>query len=347
MSTPSRYARQEIFAPIGAEGQRRIAASSAAVVGCGALGSNIANGLARSGVGRLRIVDRDFVELSNLQRQALFDEDHVRRRLPKAIAAVERLARINSAVQLEAEVGEVSPANIESLLDGCDIVLDGTDNIDARLLLNDACLKARVPYIFGGAVGATGMTMAIIADQTPCFRCLLGTLPEPGTAPTAATAGILNATTAVVAALQCTQALRILTGTFEPRGEVLCIDVWDGELCAMTVPRAPDCPACVERRFEFLTSRPAARPAPVPGTNSVRLPSRGPVSLDRLVAAWRAAGAVAANPWLASLAVGEHEIIVFADGRGLVRGTEDVGLAVDLFERHVGTASEGRGPDGP
>jgi adenylyltransferase/sulfurtransferase len=248
----SRYIRQETFEPIGPDGQCHIAASAAVVVGCGALGTNIANNLARSGVGRLRIIDPDIVQLDNLQRQVLFDEGHVRRRLPKAIAAVERLGEINSAIRLEAEVAEVTPHNVESLLAGFDVVLDGTDNVETRLLLNDACLKARVPYVFGGAVGDTGMTMAVVADRTPCFRCLLGTLPEAGTAPTAATAGILNSTTAVVGALQCALALRLLTGTFQPTDQLLCIDVWDREFTPMTVPRVPDCPACGQRRFEFL-----------------------------------------------------------------------------------------------
>ena len=335
MGATSRYVRQEIFEPIGAAGQRRIAAGAAVVVGCGALGSQIANNLARAGVGRLRIVDRDFVELDNLQRQTLFDEGHVGRRLPKAVAAVERLGQTNSSIELEAQVAEVSGANVAALLAGADVVLDGTDNVEARLLLNDACLKARVPYVFGGAVGATGMTMTIVADQTPCFRCLLGTLPEPGTAPTAATAGILNATTAVVGALQSTAALRLLTGTFEPRDEVLCVDVWEGELVPMTVPRRPDCPACARRHFEFLAARPTARAAPVVGTQSVRLPSRGPVALGRLAARWREVGQVVATAWLASLAVGEHEILVFADGRAVVKGTEDVRVAEELVARYV------------
>jgi len=330
-----RYIRQEIFEPIGPEGQRRISGGSAVVVGCGALGTNMASNLARSGVGRIRIVDRDFVELDNLQRQVLFDEGHARRRIPKAVAAVERLGEINSSIALEAEVVEISPANVESLIEGFDVVLDGTDNVEARLLLNDACLKGHVPYIFGGAVGATGMAMAIVADQTACFRCLVAELPEPGTAPTAATAGILHSTTAVVASLQCAMALRLLTGAFEPSDELLCVDVWEPDLTRMSVPRRPHCPACVERRFEFLAARPVAHAVPVPGTNSVRLPGTRRVSLRALAEGLRAVGEVVANEWLASLTVGDHEIIVFADGRGHVKGTEDVAAAQALFERYV------------
>jgi len=331
----SRYIRQETFEPIGPDGQRRIERASAVVVGCGALGSNIASNLARSGVGRLRIVDRDFVELDNLQRQVLFDEDDVRRRRPKAVAAVERLGQVNSAICLEAQVVEVSSANIESLIEGFDVVLDGTDNVEARCLLNDACLKARVPYVFGGVVGATGMTMAVVADETPCFRCLMAELPEAGTAPTAATAGILHSTAAVVAALQCTQALRLLTGTFEPSDELLCLDVWEPELTRMTIPRRPGCPACGRREFEFLAREPAAQAAPVAGTNSVRLPAAGQVALAKLAARWRNLGEVVANDWLVSLTVGAHEIVVHSDGRALVKGTEDVGEAEALLERYI------------
>jgi len=331
-----RYIRQEIFEPIGPEGQRRIASASVVVIGCGALGTNIANNLARSGVGRIRIVDRDVVELDNLQRQVLFDEEDVRRRIPKAAAAVEHLRAANSSIALEAEVAEVSSANIESLIAGFDLVLDGTDNVDARLLLNDACLKRRVPYVFGGAVGSHGMTMVVVADRTPCFRCLIAERLEPGTAPTAATAGILHSTTALVAALQCTSALRLLAGDWTPTDVLVCVDVWEHELTRMHVPRQPECPACVRREFEFLAARPERRTVPVAGTSSVRLWAKGPVSLARLAEAWRGQGEVAANPWLVSLKAGGHETIVFADGRGMVSGVTDVATAQAIFDRCVG-----------
>ena len=243
----SRYIRQEIFEPIGPEGQARISASSAVIVGCGALGTNIANNLARSGVGRIRIVDRDLVELDNLQRQVLFDEDDVRRRMPKAVAAVERLRQVNSEIALEAEVADVSSANIGRLIAGFDIVMDGTDNVETRLVLNDACLKAGIPCVFGGAVAAEGVVMAMVPGRTPCYRCLMPEPPAPGTTPTAATDGILNSTTAIVGALQCVLALRVLTGMWEPSDELLCVDVWEQELTRMTVPRLPECPACGRR----------------------------------------------------------------------------------------------------
>ena len=346
----NRYIRQEIFAPIGPEGQRRISAASAVVVGCGALGTNIANNLTRSGVGRIRIVDRDFVELDNLQRQVLFDEGHVRRRMPKAVAAVERLAEINSEIALEAEVAEVSSANIEALIESFDVVLDGTDNVDARLLLNDACLKHRQPYVFGGVVAASGMTLTVVADQTPCYRCLLFELPEPGTVPTAATSGILHSTTAVAAALECSAALRLLATDDEPDCDLICFDVWERDLTRMTVPRRPDCPACGRRDFEFLAAPPRRQAAPVAGTSSVRLPASetGAIALDALAQSWQNVGTVVANDWLASLTVGEHELLVFLDGRCLVKGTNDVAEAQALFDRYVvpvSRASEARRAD--
>jgi len=333
-----RYIRQEIFEPIGTEGQHKISAASAAIVGCGALGTNIANNLARSGVGRLRIIDRDFVELDNLQRQVLFDEDDVRRRMPKAAAAVEHLRRANSVIRLEAEVCEISSANIARLIAGCNVVMDGTDNVEARLLLNDACLASATPCVFAGAVGATAVTMTLVPGQTPCYRCLMPELPAPGTTPTASTAGILHSTTAVVAALQCTAALRLLIGAFEPSDEVLCVDVWDRELTRRRLPRRPDCPACAHHRYEFLNAAPVERDTAPPGTNSVRLAGRLDADPGCLAEAWRGAGTVVLNDWLVSLRVGEHEVIVFRDGRCIVKGTADPAAARSILNRLLSLA---------
>ncbi|MFW6161537.1 MAG: ThiF family adenylyltransferase [Planctomycetota bacterium] len=332
----SRYIRQQTFQPIGSAGQRRIEAASAVIVGCGALGSHIASSLARSGVGRLRIVDRDVVELDNLQRQALFDEDDASRRMPKAIAARRRLGAINSSVAVDAQVCEVTSANVESLLDGFDLAMDGTDSVAARLLVNDACLKAGIPCVFGSAAGGTGMTMPLVPGATACYRCLMTELPPSGTAPTAATAGMLHATPATVAALQCATALRLLTGQWE-RGGLLCVDVWEGELTRMEVPRQADCTACGRGDYEFLNTPPFREPEPVAGTNSVRLPpvKDTTVDLGRLAERWQGVGEVVANEWLVSLTAGGRELIIFADGRSLVKGTSSVAEAQALVERRV------------
>ncbi len=252
----SRYIRQEILDVIGHEGQRRICAASVVLVGCGALGTNIANNLTRSGVGRLRIIDRDFVQLDNLQRQVLFDEGDVSRRAPKAAAAVECLRKVNSSVALEAEVCELSASNAEALLAGFDLVMDGTDNVQTRSLINAVCLKSGTPWVVGGAVGSTGLVMPIVPWRTPCYRCLLAELPAPGTTPTAATAGILNSTTAVVASLQCSFALRLLVGSFRPADEAIHLDVWDMEFARVRIPRRPDCPACGLRPPEAVAPQP-------------------------------------------------------------------------------------------
>ncbi|MFP4056720.1 MAG: ThiF family adenylyltransferase [Candidatus Brocadiia bacterium] len=335
-----RYIRQEIFEPIGPEGQQRICQGRAVVVGCGALGSNIANALARAGVGHLRIVDRDFVELDNLQRQVLFDEGDAERRMPKAVAAVEHLRRVNSSIRLEARVAELSPANAEALIDGFDVVLDGTDNVEARLLLNDACLKAGRPFVFGGAVASTGMTMAVVPRRTPCFRCLMAELPEPGTAPTAATAGILHATTAVVGALQAVAAVQLLARCFQPSDELLCVDVWERDFSSMSAPRRSDCPACARGRYEYLDQEPARQAERIPGTRSVRVPSAGEVLLDELARSWSGEGEVVANDWLASLSVGDQELVVWADGRAVVKGADSVAAAEELRARYGPGAGE-------
>lgn len=240
----ARYIRQETFEPIGPMGQSRIMAASVVVIGCGALGSHTANCLARAGVGRLRIVDRDVVELDNLQRQLLFDEDDARLGRAKAIAAVERLRRVNSTIALDARPCEVTAANAAELVRGFDVVMDGTDNVETRVALNDACLANRIPCVFGGAVGATGLVFPVVPGRTPCYRCLMAELPDRGATPTAATAGILHPTVAVVAALQCTTCLRLIIGDFEPGDVALCVDVWDAELTRVRVPRRAQCPAC-------------------------------------------------------------------------------------------------------
>jgi len=240
----SRYARQEAFERIGPAGQRRLAAASAIVVGCGALGTHIAENLARAGIGRLRLVDRDLAELHNLQRQALLDEDDCRAARPKALAAADHLRKINSSLALDAQHCELTADNAPRLLEGFDVVMDGCDNVPARQALNLACLASGTPCVFGAAAGATGMVFPMVPGRTPCYRCLFPQTPPPDTVQTAATAGMLHATPAIVAALQCVAALRLLLGSFEPSDEVLWVDVWDAELTPTRVPRRPECPAC-------------------------------------------------------------------------------------------------------
>jgi adenylyltransferase/sulfurtransferase len=247
----SRYVRQERLAELGVAGQRRLLESHVAVVGCGALGSNLANLMVRAGVGRVRVMDRDVIELSNLPRQVLFDEGDVAAGLHKAEAAGRRLRLINSDVAVEALVRDVSAQNVEQLLEGVDLVLDGTDNLETRYLLNDACVKAGRPWIYGGVLGTTGMTMAVLPGDGPCLRCLFPEPPPPGSLPTCETQGVLGTAPALIAALQATEAIKLLAGGDATR-QLLTINLWSQTVQQIKVLRDEACPTCAEHRFDFL-----------------------------------------------------------------------------------------------
>ena len=263
MDPLTRYSRQVRYPPIGEEGQRRLAASRALVCGCGALGSVIANTLARAGVGKLRIVDRDFLELNNLQRQVLYDEADVAAALPKAVAAAEKLRQINSAVEIEPIVADVEAGNILSLCNGCDVILDGTDNFETRFLLNEAALKLKIPWIYGGCIGAEGQTLTILPGETPCFRCVMNEPPPPGTSPTCDTAGIVGPIVNVVASIQACEAIKILAGHREAVSRTLTvIDVWTNQIRQLGLSRlqtAGGCPTCRGEEFPWLVG-PARQP---------------------------------------------------------------------------------------
>src|ERR1044072_6127776 len=250
----SRYSRQILFSKIGETGQEKLSAAKILLVGCGALGASHAEMLARAGVGKLQIVDRDFVELTNLQRQTLYSESDAGQRLPKAIAAKKRLAEINSEIEVEAIVADVNHSNIEDLLAGCDLVLDGTDNFQARYLINDACVKNDIPWIYGAAVSGYGTTMTVLPEKTPCLRCVFEEMPDPGSAPTCDTAGVIMPIVSSVSAVQVTEALKILTGNFTAlHRSLMQIDIWqnDWRRIRLKGPRE-DCLTCRQKRFEFL-----------------------------------------------------------------------------------------------
>jgi molybdopterin/thiamine biosynthesis adenylyltransferase len=336
-----RYSRQVLFDGIGEEGQRRIRESRALVVGCGALGSAQAEMLARAGVGRLRIVDRDFVEESNLQRQTMFTERDARERVPKAVAAGRRVAEINSDVACETEVADVSQSNVERLVEGCDVVLDGTDNFATRFLVNDACVKRGVAWVYGAAVGSYGVTMTVRPRVTPCLRCVFPEVPAAASAPTCDTAGVIMPIISVVAAVQVAEALKLLTGRAESlHGGLLQFDVWRNEWRRIALKRrAPDCPTCALGRFETLEAESGDMTTVLCGRNAVQVSPRrsSRIDLDELAARLRAAGEVKANPYLVRLRAGEYELTVFEDARAIVRGTEDAGVARSLYARYVGT----------
>ena len=337
----SRYARQMRFAPLGVEGQRKLLASQALVVGCGALGAVIANTLARAGVGKLRIVDRDFLELNNLQRQVLYDEEDVAAGLPKAIAAKNRLAKINSEIEIEAIVADVDPTNIERLLEGVSCLLDGTDNFETRFLLNDAAVKLGIPWIYGGCLGAEGQTLTILPGQTPCLRCLMPEPPPPGTTPTCDSAGILATIIGVVASIEANEALKILSGHPEAISRTWTVlDLWDNTVRQIKLDsaRTPDCPCCGRREFPWLLGERGSHTAILCGRNAVQLsfPGREAVSLDQLADKLAAVGQVTRNKYLVRAAIGSYNLTVFPDGRAVIGGTEDIAEAKSVYAKFVG-----------
>ena len=336
-----RYSRQILFGGIGEEGQRRIVSSRVLVVGCGALGSAQVEMLARAGVGRLRVVDRDFVEESNLQRQTLFTERDARERVPKAVAAARRVAEINSEVVCEAEVADVNQSNAERLVEGCDVVLDGTDNFATRFLVNDACVKHGVAWVYGAAVGSYGVTLTVRPRVTPCLRCVFTEVPAAGSAPTCDTAGVIMPVISIVAAVQVAEALKLLTGNLESlHGGLMQFDVWRNEWRRISAgERAADCPACALGRFESLEAEAGDVATVLCGRDAVQVTPRGAASLDLEALAVRlsAAGEVKANEYLVRLRAGGYELTVFRDARAIVRGTDDAAVARSVYARYVGT----------
>jgi adenylyltransferase/sulfurtransferase len=341
MSGLERYSRQTLLAEIGSAGQERLLASSVTVAGCGALGSVIASTLVRAGVGRVRIVDRDTVELNNLQRQILFDEDDATQGMPKAIAAANKLRRVNSEVDLEPVVADINPDNVEGLAADVDLVLDGTDNFEVRLLLNDACVKHGVPWVYGGVIATYGMMRAIVPGRTPCFRCWLGDVPAPGSTPTCDTVGVLSTAVSVVAALEATEGLKILLGREDALvGELLYVDVWGGTFERIEVGKTEDtCPVCDLGRFEFLERKQGTYVTSLCGRSAVQVDVRGiqEVSLPALAGRLESVGHVRFNDYMLRFAVDGYELTVFPDGRTIVKGTADEALARTLFARYIGS----------
>ena len=335
-----RYSRQILFEGIGAEGQARLRAARVLVVGCGALGSAQVEALARAGIGRLRVVDRDFVEESNLQRQTMFTERDARERLPKAVACARRVAEINADVTVEAEVLDVHQGNVERLVAGCDLVLDGTDNFATRYLVNDACVKHNVNWIYGAAVGAHGVTMTIRPHATPCLRCMLEEMPPAGSTPTCDTAGVIMPIISLVAAVQVSEALKLLTGNVTAlHGKLLEFDLWQNEWRRIKLGQPlPDCPTCAQGRYETLAAEAGEFAAVLCGRNAVQIAPREytQVDLPALAARLRNAGDVKVNDYLVRLRAGDYELTIFKDARAIIRGTDDVQTARTLYARYVG-----------
>jgi molybdopterin/thiamine biosynthesis adenylyltransferase len=336
-----RYSRQTRFAPLGVIGQERLTAARVAVVGCGALGGVVAMALARAGVGYLRLIDRDLPEPSNLPRQVLFDESDVAAGLPKAVAAAATLARINSRTCLEPVVADLMAANAADLLSGVDLVVDGTDNFEARFLINEVACRLQRPWIHGGALGAEGRVLAIVPGRTACLRCLIPDPPAPGSLPTCDTAGIMGPTALVVGAVEATEAIKLLVGFDDTVGRMLVCDLWAGVW--RTVDLGPlavnGCATCRGGDFPWLEGRRGGRPTPLCGRDAVQIPAvAGAVDLAALAERLAGIGPVAANRWIVRAKVEEGiELSVFADGRAIVSGTREEARARAIVARYLGS----------
>jgi molybdopterin-synthase adenylyltransferase len=330
-----RYSRQILFSGLGEQGQQHLLDARIAIAGCGALGSFQAGALARAGIGFLRIIDRDYVELSNLQRQWLFDECDVEQSLPKAVAAARKIAGINTGVQVEPVVADLTPSNVEDLLGGVDLILDGTDNFETRYLINDFAVERGIPWIYGAAVGSYGITMPVIPGKTACLRCIY---PDPpsGVQPTCETAGVLGTITAVIASWQVSEAIKILCGA-PLASKITTVDVWSGEIRQVAQPGpVADCPACGLRQFPYLAGERRA-PVSLCGQNAVQIHERArPLELRDLAAKLAPLGPVRANEFALRFEVPPYLMTIFADGRAIVKGTTDVGVARSLYARYIG-----------
>ncbi len=331
-----RYSRQIRFSPIGEEGQEKILRSSICIVGCGALGSFQAEALVRAGVGRLRLIDRDYVDYTNLQRQWLYDEADARNEIPKAVAAARRLGDLNRNVEVEPLVQDVTPSNAEDILAGCDLILDGTDNFETRYLLNDLSVKQGTPWIYGAAIGSYGVVMPVVPQKGPCFACVY---PDPpsGAQLTCDASGILASTTASVAALQVAQALRLIVGWNNFSCLIHTLNVWDGvskQISAGT--QDPECSVCVKRIFRYLDGHRRA-PVSLCGRNAVQLhESSRPLNLKELAARLRPLGDVRVNEFALRFASPKYDFTVFPDGRAIIKGTTDIGIARSIYSQLVG-----------
>ena len=336
-----RYSRQTRFAPLGPDGQAKLAAARVAVVGCGALGSVVAMTLARAGVGFLRLVDRDSPELSNLPRQVLFDEADVAAGLPKAVAAAGRLATINSQIAIEPVVADLSAANAADLLGGCDVIVDGSDNFEARFLVNEVACRRRVPWVHGGAIGAEGRVLAIVPGRTACLRCLIPEPPAAGSLPTCDTAGIIGPAAVVVGAVEAAEAIKLVVGAPEAASNRLLVcDLWSNVW--RTVDLAPlvaaGCPTCRAADYPWLEGRLGGRPTLLCGRDAVQVPSAGGgVDLAAVAARLALVGTVVANRWIVRADVEEGiQLAVFADGRAIVTGTREEARARAIVSRYLG-----------
>jgi len=333
-----RYSRQILFPGIGEEGQKKLGNSSVVIIGCGALGTVIATSLVRAGIGRVKIIDRDFLEYHNLQRQVLFDADDIENDLPKAIAAEQHLKKVNSSIVIEGIIADVNHSNIEGFICDADVILDGLDNFETRLLINDASLKHKIPWIYGGAISSLGMTMTIVPHETPCFRCLQASPISGGIALTCDTAGVISPAPFIIGSLQTVEAMKILVGAKNINRDRIIIDVWEGIFHHFKIRSNEDCPAC-HGKYEFLDGKFETKTTILCGQNSVQIsnPDAGSVSLEELAARLKPVGDVNYNEFMLRFLTEMDEMVIFPDGRVIVQHTNDESLARALYAKYIGT----------
>ncbi|MEO8042645.1 MAG: ThiF family adenylyltransferase [Acidobacteriota bacterium] len=335
-----RYSRQILFPGIGKAGQEKLLNSRVVIIGCGALGASHAEMLSRAGVGHLKIVDRDFVEFTNLQRQTLFKESDAADRLPKAIAAKMRIAEINSEIEVEAVVADVNQSNVEQIIAGADLILDGTDNFQIRYLLNDACVKLGKTWIYGAAVSSYGTTMTIMPGETPCLRCIFEEMPDAGSSPTCDTAGVIMPIIAMISAVQVSEAMKLLVGDRDSlHGSLMQFDVWQSDWRKIKLGEPdPFCRACGQRAYDFLDAESVEFAAFLCGRDAVQIAPPNATTIDLEAFSEKVAHltGVKRNEYLVRFATDEKEITVFRDGRAIVKGTDDVEVARSLYARFVG-----------
>jgi sulfur carrier protein ThiS adenylyltransferase len=336
-----RYSRQMLFSPIGEKGQENIRKKHVLIVGAGALGTASAEMIARAGIGTLTIVDRDYVEWSNLQRQQLYIEDDAINRIPKAVAAKQHLEKINSEVEVISYVEDVTSANIEEFAENVDVIIDATDNFETRLLINDLSIKNSIPWIYGGCVGSYGLSFTIIPNETPCLHCLLKHIPFDGM--TCDTVGVISPIVSMVASHQTAEALKILVADKENRrGKLVSFDLWKNQYSSINMDRLKNdaCPTCgSDPVFPYLTAEMETKAAVLCGRDTVQIrPSSGKqFSFEQIAERIKPiADAFLENPFLMSFTFGEHRIVLFKDGRALIHGTKDISEAKKIYHRYIG-----------
>ena len=341
MQEYSRYARQLVLKEIGRDGQKRLSGSRVAVVGIGALGSVSANLLARGGVGHIMLIDRDYLEMNNLQRQVLYDEADLKANLPKAVAAKQKLQQINSEIKIDAEVSDMNADTISDLLEHADLVIDGTDNFETRFLINDFCLKKKFPWIYGGAVRTEGMSYVIMPGEGPCLRCLFGEAPNAENAQTCDQVGILAPVAHMIASFQTIEAIKILSGHRDSvERQLWKVDLWNREFKAINLDhlKKNPCSGCRKKEYPYLNRDKASKAVSLCGRNAVQIYTRGEtkINFERLAAKLGTEGDVFFNPYLLRYKLSPYEITVFSNGRAIVKGTEDEKQARSLYAKYIG-----------